>query len=131
MTPMGDAAWRFHLPAGASPAGVLASLRRVYGVVDAVVADGVALVCFDPALPPNEADLRACLSERECAREIPPREHVIRARYDGDDLGSVAVMCGVAPERVVEMHASRWYTVQVVGFLPGFGYLGPLCEMLA
>jgi KipI family sensor histidine kinase inhibitor len=59
-----------------------------------------------------------------------PRTVVLPARYDGPDLADVARATGLRTDEVVERHASATYRVQMVGFLPGFAYLGPLPEEL-
>jgi len=55
-----------------------------------------------------------------------PAEHAIEVVYDGPDLDDVARLTGLSPAEVAELHASRVYVVELVGFLPGFGYLSPL-----
>ena len=45
---------------------------------------------------------------------------------DGPDLDAVADRLGLAPAHVVELHASVEYRVFVLGFAPGFAYLGRL-----
>jgi allophanate hydrolase subunit 1 len=72
-------------------------------------------------------------------RSIPPasaagvrgREHVVRARYDGPDLDEVASRAGLSREDAIRAHADRAYVVRLVGFLPGFAYLGPVAPPLA
>ena len=46
--------------------------------------------------------------------------------YDGPDLADVAQQTGLSRESVVRMHAEREYLVYLLGFVPGFGYLGEL-----
>lgn len=53
----------------------------------------------------------------------------IPVRYggrDGPDLEQVAASLGLSPQEVVDRHAARTYRVFVLGFAPGFAYLGPL-----
>lgn len=50
----------------------------------------------------------------------------ISTRYDGPDLAAVAEMTGLAPAEIAARHAAVTYTTLFLGFVPGFGYLGPL-----
>lgn len=54
------------------------------------------------------------------------REHEIPVRYDGPDLEEVARQVGMTRAEVIECHAARTYRVYLLGFVPGFGYLGEL-----
>lgn len=45
---------------------------------------------------------------------------------DGPDLPEVADRLGLSVEAVVRAHAGRTYRVYLLGFVPGFGYLGTL-----
>jgi len=54
---------------------------------------------------------------------------VIHVRYGGEagpDLDAVAERCGLTPAQVVEVHASVVYRAYMLGFAPGFAYLGEL-----
>ncbi|NOU91845.1 5-oxoprolinase subunit PxpB [Paenibacillus sp. LMG 31456] len=48
----------------------------------------------------------------------------------GPDLGEVALHSGLSSEEVVELYCSVSYFVHMVGFVPGFPYLGGLPERL-
>lgn len=48
----------------------------------------------------------------------------------GPDLREVAERLQMTENEVIELHTSVEYTVQMIGFLPGFPYLGPLPEAL-
>jgi inhibitor of KinA len=50
----------------------------------------------------------------------------IPVRYDGDDLAEVAERTGHTTEEVVALHSEREYHVYVIGFVPGFAYLGEI-----
>jgi len=54
------------------------------------------------------------------------REHEIPVTYDGPDLAAVAAACGVSTAEVIERHSGAPYTVDLLGFVPGFGYLSEL-----
>ncbi len=49
----------------------------------------------------------------------------------GPDLDDVAARIGCTLEETVNLHASREYRVYVVGFVPGFAYLGIVDDRLA
>ncbi len=49
---------------------------------------------------------------------------------DGPDLDEVARLTGIAPDAVIDQHAAAEYRVYLLGFAPGFAYLGPLPEAL-
>ncbi len=46
--------------------------------------------------------------------------------YDGPDLPFVAQHCGLTIAEVIKLHTSTDYTVYMMGFSPGFPYLGLL-----
>ena len=118
--------------------------RALAGVVDQVPAFASIAVHYDPArVPTNEGEtpyqtLVAAL-ERALADLHPetlpaPRTVEIPVAYGGDlgpDLGDVARQHGVSPDEVVHLHASGDYLVYMVGFMPGFAYLGGLPDALA
>jgi inhibitor of KinA len=58
------------------------------------------------------------------------REHLIRVVYDGADLSAVAEKIGLSVDRVIALHTARDYRVDILGFVPGFGYLSELDEAI-
>jgi len=63
-----------------------------------------------------------------------PRVVEIPVCYGGEygpDLEDVARHSGLDPEDVVRIHSERQYLVYMIGFAPGFPYLGGLDERLA
>ena len=57
----------------------------------------------------------------------------IPVTYGGDsgpDLEEVAAFAGCEPSEVIRRHASQTYRVYMLGFLPGFPYMGELNEKL-
>lgn len=126
---LGDGAWRVALPERTHRAEAFEQLRALPFVLDALVTDRHAMVRFNPEHPP--ADPRAIIAALSDAVEGGPGSHIIRVAYEGPDLDEVANLCGLDRYEVVERHSSAKYTVELVGFMPGFGYLGPLDEVLA
>lgn len=56
----------------------------------------------------------------------PPRSHVIPVRYDGIDLDTIAGATGLARNDIVALHSGRTYSVDLLGFVPGFAYLSEI-----
>lgn len=125
LEPFGDAAWRLRLDERPDRCALLAALRRLPGVVDAVVTEEHALVTFEPGASPATSSLAGALDEAARAGQgaSAPREHQVRVRYDGADLAQVAALARMTPPEVVEAHAAATYRVAAMGFQPGFGYL--------
>jgi UPF0271 protein len=127
---LGDGAIRWRRAPDRDARDLLDALRAHPAVIDAVVTEEHAMVTFDPAHPPDPPWL---VEDRlPLARTARPRRaHVIRVRYDGPDLDEVASCAGLAREDVIAEHAARIYVVRLIGFLPGFAYLGPVAPALA
>jgi KipI family sensor histidine kinase inhibitor len=123
-------------------AHALAKLVRAAGEPWGRPVPGYAsvLVPFDAGrLRPEDATgLLASLVEQAAAAvpEVDPAGPItsIDVRYGGDegpDLDEVAERTGLSPNQVIDLHASVTYLVHVLGFAPGFGYLGQLPAELA
>jgi KipI family sensor histidine kinase inhibitor len=100
-------------------------------LVDCVPACESILLEFDG--PVAESRLRALELELKAAAPLPAEEatlHRLPVRYDGPDLAELAERKELSVREVVERHSQATYSVYVVGFSPGFPYLGPLDERL-
>ena len=108
----------------------------IIGVTDVVPAYAAIGVHFDPLVIAFD-DLRdrlMPLALEDAATDdakADPRHHTIRVRYGGEDLDEVAARTGLNRDDVIEIHANAEYRVFVLGFVPGFAYLGQIDERLA
>jgi KipI family sensor histidine kinase inhibitor len=116
--------------------GADAALAALPGVIETVPAFRSVLVVYDP--------LRVRIDElmdraEACARTAGPatigdgRLIEIPVAYggsDGPDLDAVADACGLTPAQVVRLHSGATYIVFMLGFSPGYPYLGPLPEAI-
>jgi KipI family sensor histidine kinase inhibitor len=116
-------------------AAVRAGLPAADGWGNPVPAYASLVVPFDPErLDPAAARERlAAIIDSAARTPLGPdrggRLVEIPVRYggpDGPDLAEVAERLGMAPEAVVRAHAGRTYRVYLLGFVPGFAYLGTL-----
>jgi inhibitor of KinA len=111
-------------------AAILAAerLAEVQDIVPAYL--GVAV--FYDSLHASYSEVAAkllAISERAAASTAVSetiREHEIRVTYDGADLAQVSVSTGLSVDEVVARHSGRRYSVDLLGFVPGFAYLSEL-----
>jgi inhibitor of KinA len=108
------------------------ALKKRRDVRQAVAGYASVTVHFDPDQTTHEA-LAAAIKRLALKRPPmaePGRLHRIPVVYDGPDLEAVAAKLGLSPAQVAEIHAKPIYRVFLVGFVPGWAYLGPLPEEL-
>ncbi len=122
---------RVHALAAALDARPLPGLRSL------VPAYTSLLVEFDPLLADPtevEAAIRARLERTSAAAPLPGRYRTIPTVYGGEfgpDLNEVAALVGLSPTEVIERHSGTEQRVYMLGFAPGFPYLGDLPPELA
>ena len=137
--PVGEAAATLELAASIDPEtsarvrAVDQALRQTpfAGFREAVPTHRSLLVVYDPLQIGFEEVRRVLESHaREPASSAPPgalhRIPVVYGGADGPDLADVARACGLREDEVGPLHSAQEYTVYMLGFMPGFPYLGPL-----
>jgi KipI family sensor histidine kinase inhibitor len=109
-----------------------AALKRRRDVRQAVAGAASVTVQFDPDQITHEALAAAIrrLATKRPPMEEPGRLHRIPVVYDGPDLEAVAAELELTPQRVTELHCRPIYRAFLVGFVPGWAYLGPLTDEL-
>lgn len=116
--------------------GVLALSARVRacaipGVVETVPTYRSLLVHYDPRVTDSariQTEIRKLLAEGG-GEGAPARLWRIPACYaphHAPDLQDVAERAGISVEEVVRIHSSTRFHVYMVGFVPGFPYMGDL-----
>jgi len=98
---------------------------------------GSILVIYDPL----KISYNSLITKLKKGLDIPnslklqPQEVVhIPVCYGGDfgpDLSFVSQHTGLDPSQVVEIHSSKPYLIYMIGFLPGFPYLGGMSDKIA
>lgn len=106
------------------------------GVIETVPAYATLLVHYDPLLvsfAKVRDFLREKLSQAEAAVARSPKRVEVPVRYGGErgvDLETVARHLRLRVEEVIRLHSDRTYTVFMMGFTPGFPYMGKLDDAL-
>jgi inhibitor of KinA len=109
-----------------------AALKKRRDVRQAVAGYASVTVQFDPDQATHEslaAAIKRLAAKRPPMAE-PGRLHRIPVTYDGPDIAEVAERLKLSREDVVAIHTRPIYRVFLVGFVPGWAYLGPLPEEL-
>lgn len=120
-------------------------LRRASlpGVSDIIPAYSSLTIIFDSDIPPlAAANPQAGLShliarlfaEPPATIEIPGRSMRIPVCYDpslAPDLPAIAARSGLSIAEVVQLHTATEYRVFMLGFLPGFPYMGTVDARIA
>ena len=110
--------------------------QHIEGVVDVIPAFCSLLVNYDPRVAGYEkmkkrleslvrVDIKVGQTKRKIF-EIP----VLYGGEYGPDLASIADHAGISEDEVVLIHSSKDYLIYMLGFLPGFCYLGGLDERI-
>lgn len=106
------------------------------GVRDVVATYHTVAVHVDPLLADRDAvgdSLRQALGVAADGERPRGRPHEIPVCYGedlGPDLPDVARFAGCSEDEVVRLHAEPEYRVYMMGFLPGFPYLGRVHEQI-
>jgi KipI family sensor histidine kinase inhibitor len=108
------------------------ALKKRRDVRQAIAGYASVTVHFDPDQTTHDSLATAIrrLAAKRPPMSEPGRLHRIPVTYDGQDLDDVAARLELSRERIVEIHTSAIYRVFLVGFVPGWAYLGPLAEEL-
>jgi KipI family sensor histidine kinase inhibitor len=116
--------------------GAIIAAEALPGVVETVPTFRSLMVHYDP-LTTSAAELTRAvaglLDRRKSLRGAARLWHIPVCYEDelAPDLGEVARLTGLAPGDVAALHSGTPYHVYMLGFLPGFPYLGDLPKALA
>ncbi|HUF19238.1 MAG TPA: 5-oxoprolinase subunit PxpB [Burkholderiales bacterium] len=151
-SPLGDRALLVELASEPGPetsASVRAIADRVRTMALPGVSDIVPAFCsvalhYDPAVL-GEADsertpydalvlrLQESLFDADALPQEDGRLHEIPVAYGGrfgEDLDELAATLEMGADTLIELHCATTYSVYMLGFAPGFPYLGPLDHRL-
>ncbi|RJR43385.1 MAG: 5-oxoprolinase subunit PxpB [Desulfobacteraceae bacterium] len=109
---------------------------RIDGVIELVPAYRSLMIVFDP-LRISHTELKHRLRRvhysADPSRLPQPSSIEVPVRYggeDGPDLEWVARYHGMSPEEVIRLHTGAVYQIYMIGFSPGFPYMGELPDEL-
>lgn len=110
---------------------------KVNGIIESVPSYTGLMIYFDPLITDSDKLRDLILS---LYRKVLSGERVLSGRllkipvcYSNDfapDIGIVAEQSGLDTEEIIELHTGAEYLVYMLGFTPGFPYMGGLNKRL-
>src|SRR5580698_4910986 len=108
--------------------------HQLDGIIDRIVAYSSVSVFYDPTLVYDRTAVSEWLLEawQQTATALSPSNgRMVRVPvcYEGEyapDLEAVARQTGLSPREVIDLHCSVEYRIYMIGFLPGFPYMGKI-----
>jgi len=104
--------------------------REVVAGIDSVVVQfDATLITIEKASRRIAAELEKEFSPKALCRELLEIPVVYGGEF-GPDLDAVCEQTGVSAEELIALHTGQEYAVDLIGFTPGFVYVGGLDERL-
>src|SRR5207244_13347291 len=130
--PLAELGTRLDTAVNTRSIALASAVKKRRDVRQAVAGAASVTVQFDPDQVTHVALAAAIrrLASKRPPMEEPGRLHSIPVVYDGPDLQAVAAKLGLSPEQVIEHHGRPIYRAFLIGFVPGWAYLGPLPDEL-
>ena len=142
LKPLGDSAILIQLGDAIDPIlnqrvhALDALLQSIPVVIETVPAYCTVLVHYNP-LTTTYSQIKNLIEEKisllDEATHRPSRRLEIPVLYgnaSGPDLEPAAATLALSPSELIHLHSEREYTVYMMGFTPGFPYMGILNERL-
>jgi KipI family sensor histidine kinase inhibitor len=104
-------------------------LRERFPLADILVGGGV-LVAVGHLRIEDVAEVVAETSIHAPMESSSSKRHIIPIVFDGPDLDDVSATSGLTRDEIEKCLTTSDLAVDLIGFLPGFGYLGPLDSRL-
>ncbi len=110
--------------------------ERIDGVIETVPTYRSLLIIYNPMILSFEVlqrkvkEIESALEEIDLPKPNLTRIPVVYGGHYGPDLEEVGKHCGITPEEVIRLHCSATYHIYMIGFMPGFPYMGELPDAL-
>ena len=103
--------------------------QRIRGVLEVLPTFRSLMIYYDPLrISYNKLVKRigACPDFSDARSMVEKKILEVPCCYDGPDLDSMEQLTGLPTDKIIEIHSGVDYKIYMMGFLPGFVYLGGL-----
>jgi inhibitor of KinA len=110
--------------------------EAIEGLIETVPTYRSLLIIYNPVILPIDHLKKRLTRIEEGLQQTPlpePKlEHlpVVYGGIYGPDLEEVAKYHQISPEEVIQLHCSKPYLIYMIGFMPGYPYMGELPQTL-
>ena len=110
---------------------------EILGIVEVVPTYRAVLIHYEPDVLPYDELIRHIYEIIEKTKDIDiPRSEVVEVPvcYGGEygpDIATVAKNAGISEKKVIEIHTQPAYLIYMLGFTPGFAYMGGMNKKIA
>ncbi|MBR1856414.1 MAG: 5-oxoprolinase subunit PxpB [Oribacterium sp.] len=117
-------------------AAKLIRAQQISGIIDMIPTYCSLLINYNPLVISYETlykrveSIVRMESHSEAGKKKVWEIPVVYGGAYGPDLGAIAEHAGISEEEVIKIHSSQDYLIYMLGFLPGFTYLGGLDEKI-
>jgi inhibitor of KinA len=110
--------------------------EAIEGLIETVPTYRSLLIIYNPVILPIDHLKKRLTRIEEGLQQTPlpePKLEDIPVVYGGiygPDLEEVAKYHQISPEEVIQLHCSKPYLIYMIGFMPGYPYMGELPQTL-
>jgi len=110
---------------------------QIEGVLECIPTYRSITICYNPMLISFDElkdGIEKFMNESGSSNETEARVYIIPVCYGGEygpDLTNVASANNLRHQEVIEIHSSVDYRIYMLGFTPGFPYLGGMSDSIA